>query len=179
MLEGPLAWLDLAEEMLIDALGTHGVGAKTRAGYGLFREDAERREQEERERLEQEEAEKQAQAEADKRRREEEERQRQEGLSEGCRRIEDLQCAVERYRTEGDLQGIRKEVVTAANRLTKPKDDDLFEWTDDDEREAAAKALEECYNEIGWYDPGKKPKKRREGQENRRRADIERISPSR
>ena len=54
VLEGPLAWLELAEEMLIDALSTHGVGAKTRAGYGLFREDAERRKQEEKERRKQE-----------------------------------------------------------------------------------------------------------------------------
>ena len=37
VLEGPLAWLELAEEMLIDALSTHGIGAKTRAGYGLLR----------------------------------------------------------------------------------------------------------------------------------------------
>ena len=36
VLEGPLAWLDLAEEMLIEALSTHGIGAKTRAGYGLL-----------------------------------------------------------------------------------------------------------------------------------------------
>ena len=65
--------------------------------------------------------------------------------------------------------------MTAANRLTKPKDNDLFEWTGDDEREAAAKALEGCYDEIGWYDPKKKTKKQREKQENNRRDDIERI----
>ena len=76
VLEGPLAWLELAEEMLIDALGTHGVGAKTRAGYGLFREDAERRAQEEAERQAQEEAERQAQDDADERKKEEAERQR-------------------------------------------------------------------------------------------------------
>lgn len=36
VLEGPLAWLELAEQMLIAALAQHGIGAKTRTGYGLF-----------------------------------------------------------------------------------------------------------------------------------------------
>jgi CRISPR-associated protein Cmr6 len=36
VLEGPLAWLELAEKMLIAALDQGGIGAKTRTGYGLF-----------------------------------------------------------------------------------------------------------------------------------------------
>lgn len=36
VLEGPPAWLDLAEQMLIAALSGRGIGAKTRTGYGLF-----------------------------------------------------------------------------------------------------------------------------------------------
>ena len=36
VLEGPPAWLDLAEQMLVDALSSRGAGAKTRSGYGLF-----------------------------------------------------------------------------------------------------------------------------------------------
>lgn len=36
VLEGPPAWLDLAEKMLIAALSQRGIGAKTRTGYGLF-----------------------------------------------------------------------------------------------------------------------------------------------
>jgi len=36
VLEGPPAWLELAEEMLTAALSQSGVGAKTRAGYGFF-----------------------------------------------------------------------------------------------------------------------------------------------
>lgn len=40
VLEGPANWLDLAERMLIAALGTRGVGNRTRTGYGLFRETA-------------------------------------------------------------------------------------------------------------------------------------------
>ena len=172
VLEGPLAWLELAEEMLIDALGTHGVGAKTRAGYGLFREEAEKRAQEEAERQAQEEAERQAQEEADERRREEAEHQRREGLSEGHRRIEDLKDQLERFKGAKDQQarnGIREQgVKPAANQLTG----DDFEWTDADEREAAAKALEECYNEIGWHDPKKNKKQK---QEKKRRDDIERI----
>lgn len=36
VLEGPLAWLDLAESMLCAALARQGIGAKTRTGYGLF-----------------------------------------------------------------------------------------------------------------------------------------------
>jgi len=39
VLEGPRGtpgWLDLAEKMLIAALSTRGIGAKTRTGYGLF-----------------------------------------------------------------------------------------------------------------------------------------------
>ena len=35
--EGPSAWLELTERMLVAALTTRGVGAKTHAGYGLFR----------------------------------------------------------------------------------------------------------------------------------------------
>ena len=36
VIEGPPAWLVLAEQILIAALSTRGAGAKTRAGYGLF-----------------------------------------------------------------------------------------------------------------------------------------------
>ncbi|ADC64032.1 type III-B CRISPR module RAMP protein Cmr6 [Allochromatium vinosum] len=36
VLEGPPAWLDLAQQMLIAALSKRGIGAKTRTGYGLF-----------------------------------------------------------------------------------------------------------------------------------------------
>lgn len=36
VLEGPPAWLDLAARMLVGALANHGLGAKTRTGYGLF-----------------------------------------------------------------------------------------------------------------------------------------------
>ena len=36
VIEGPVDWLDLTEQMLISALSTRGIGAKTRAGYGLF-----------------------------------------------------------------------------------------------------------------------------------------------
>ena len=36
VIEGPDDWLDLTEKMLVAALSTQGVGAKTRAGYGLF-----------------------------------------------------------------------------------------------------------------------------------------------
>ncbi len=37
VIEGPAEWLDLAENMLADALVDHGLGAKTRSGYGRFR----------------------------------------------------------------------------------------------------------------------------------------------
>ncbi len=36
VLEGPPAWLDLAEKMLVEALSSRGAGAKTGSGYGLF-----------------------------------------------------------------------------------------------------------------------------------------------
>ena len=36
VIEGPDAWLDLAEQMLVATLTTRGAGARTRAGYGLF-----------------------------------------------------------------------------------------------------------------------------------------------
>lgn len=36
VLEGPVAWLELAAQMLVAALSTRGVGAKTRTSYGLF-----------------------------------------------------------------------------------------------------------------------------------------------
>lgn len=37
VMEGPCAWFELVEDMLIDALHTRGIGAKTRAGYGFFK----------------------------------------------------------------------------------------------------------------------------------------------
>ena len=40
VMEGPCAWLGLAEEMLKDALHERGIGAKTRAGYGFFVREA-------------------------------------------------------------------------------------------------------------------------------------------
>ena len=38
VLEGPVGWLPLTEEILISALSTDGAGARTRAGYGRFSE---------------------------------------------------------------------------------------------------------------------------------------------
>ena len=40
VIEGPPAWLVLAEQILIAALSTRGAGAKTRTGYGLFGTEA-------------------------------------------------------------------------------------------------------------------------------------------
>ncbi len=40
VLEGPVAWLPLAEDMLIAGLSARGAGAKTRTGYGLFAPEA-------------------------------------------------------------------------------------------------------------------------------------------
>ena len=40
VMEGPCAWLGLAEDILTDALHTRGIGAKTRAGYGFFQPEA-------------------------------------------------------------------------------------------------------------------------------------------
>ena len=40
VMEGPCAWLGLAEEILKDALHVRGIGAKTRAGYGFFKREA-------------------------------------------------------------------------------------------------------------------------------------------
>ena len=38
VLEGPMAWLDLAKAMLLATLSQRGIGSKTRTGYGLFDE---------------------------------------------------------------------------------------------------------------------------------------------
>ena len=40
VMEGPCAWLGVAEDILKDALLTRGIGAKTRAGYGFFKQEA-------------------------------------------------------------------------------------------------------------------------------------------
>lgn len=40
VIEGPSTWLELTERMLIAALTTRGIGARTHAGYGLFRTEA-------------------------------------------------------------------------------------------------------------------------------------------
>ena len=40
VMEGPCAWLGLAEDMLKGALYERGIGAKTRAGYGFFVREA-------------------------------------------------------------------------------------------------------------------------------------------
>ena len=161
--------------MLIDALSVRGAGARTRAGYGVFKKDDERQKQEEAERQAQEEAERQAQERSQKTKWKKKPRNDNDGrdYQRDDRRIEDLEHQLERFKKAEDQQarrGIRERVKEAANRLTG----DDFKWTDADERESAAKALEECYNEIGWYDPGRN-RRQRERQENRRRADIERI----
>ncbi len=173
VLEGPLAWLDLAEQMLVNALNTHGVGAKTRAGYGLFETDVELQEEAAQEAVQQQEEEARLEREREELQRQEEEARRREQLSEGHRRIEDLQRTLERFNRAGaphERQGIRSQVIEAANRLTN----DDFDWTDAAERERAATALEECYDEVGWYDPGKN-KKQREKQEKKRRDAIDKI----
>ena len=41
VMEGPCEWLELAADILTDALHTRGLGAKTRAGYGYFSADPE------------------------------------------------------------------------------------------------------------------------------------------
>ena len=40
VMAGPSAWLGLAEDILVDALCTRGIGAKTRSGYGYFKREA-------------------------------------------------------------------------------------------------------------------------------------------
>ena len=40
VMAGPSAWLGLAEQILVDALCTRGIGAKSRAGYGYFKQGA-------------------------------------------------------------------------------------------------------------------------------------------
>ena len=40
VMEGPCAWLGLAKEILVEALHTRGIGAKTRTGYGRFKPNA-------------------------------------------------------------------------------------------------------------------------------------------
>lgn len=176
VLEGPLAWLELAEQMLIDALETRGAGAKTRAGYGLFKEDEKlRKQKEEAERREREEAARR-EKEADEQRREEAERQRRAGLSEGRKRIEDLERQVVKFKEAAGTRrqsGIRKQVKEAANRLIKGD----FDWTNAAEREAAAEALEKCYDTIGWFDPEKKGKQRTK-QKKKRRTNVEKLRSS-
>ncbi len=173
VLEGPLAWLELAEQMLIDALSTRGAGAKTSAGYGLFEEDAARRKQKEREVARQQEETARLKREEGERREQEAEQQRREALSEGRRRLEDIQQTIKKFKeakSDKEKQGIREQVKAAANKLTEGD----FEWTDADERKDAATALEACYDEIGWFDSGKN-KKQRTRQEAKRREAIAKI----
>ncbi len=37
VIEGPVEWLDMVESMLVEALVQRGLGARTRSGYGLFK----------------------------------------------------------------------------------------------------------------------------------------------
>ncbi|WP_006747396.1 RAMP superfamily CRISPR-associated protein [Thioalkalivibrio paradoxus] len=163
VIEGPgAAWLDLARDMLQAALQEHGIGAKTRAGYGYFSEDTERAASYQRmlQDLRESEAREREEAEA---------RAAFDALSDEGKAL---------YRTEEKLTGHlalseaerrmqRSVLVAALNQLT----DAAKSWPPADRRRAA-ELLERAYDAIGWFDPGK-DKKKREKQEAKRRAAIQ------
>ena len=172
VIEGPgAAWLDLALDILEAALLEQGVGAKTRAGYGYFSEDAERgaayrkevrdlrdRKEVERTQRQQEQAAAQAQAAFD-------------ALSEQGKELHraEAELSHDLAHAEAEQRAQRPGLIAVLNHLVEAAQSWPLE-----ERGRAADLLERVYDAIGWFDRGK-GKKQRQKQEAKRRGAIEAL----
>lgn len=170
-LEGPAAWLVLGLDMLEQALLARGIGAKTRAGYGVMAVDAAARHalEAERARAASVAAEaRQAQAAAAALAAE---RDRRDGLSPQARQREDLDAQVEAYRGAAGHTRARllEEIKALINKLREGG-----QALGAEERATLADHLAATYELIGWYDPGQDAKKRFK-QEKKRRDQLDAL----
>ncbi len=170
VLEGPADWLPLALDILEQALCTRGIGAKTRAGYGILRKDEKDNDQLSRGRT----AAELTRAAATRRR--EQQRQAAQQAAElaamapNQRRLREVHDALQAHLElpETTRRQQRQELVGLLNGLLG----EALEWTEAMDRESAATLLTACYDAIGWGDPGQK-KAKRDKQERKRRDQIE------
>jgi len=171
-LEGPTEWLPLAVSMLERALGEHGIGAKTRTGYGIFVHDEPRiaawtkRRSDFREtakRLETQRKQEAQQAAANA---------AFAALAPEQQALETLSGEFKAYRTSSEhaqSEG-RAAFIGQLNRLAEA----AATWSSSEDRAAAVELLTEIYDAIGWGDPGQKKDKRAK-QEKKRRARLDAL----
>ena len=172
-IEGPVAWLPLAEDMLIAALSTHGIGAKTRAGYGTMKLDPQWAKKREAHAAQREEERRKHQAKKEEAARRQAEKAEFNALPEGRKRIVELERMLARISSLDQLsESLRNKVKSSANRLA-----DMDAWSDAEERKDAADLLERVYEVIGWYDPGRN-RKQRDKQHKKKRDAIARVRGS-
>ena len=168
-LEAPLGWQPLLKDMLMQALSRQGLGAKTRAGYGIFRDDIEANK-----RL------KSAQT-ARKVQREKEEVKIQEAAEKAQQQAQFMAMTPERqviatleqdYALYLELPEASKKkeypsFVGKLNQLIK----EASSWSAADDRSSAADLLEKIHDSVGWTQSGLK-KQKRESKERKRREEI-------
>ncbi len=173
VLEGPADWLPLAKQMLVAALTIDGIGAKTRAGYGLFHKD-ETQQQALAKQLAELRAQQQRQAELKHQQAEEARKQALLAtLSPLGRQRVQLEEAFTRYQQQDEMaqKNKRSEFIGKINGLLEQAQQ---AGADSAERLAVADLLTRIYDAIGWGDPGQK-KDKREKQEQKRRQQVERL----
>jgi CRISPR-associated protein Cmr6 len=170
-LEGPAGWLEIARDMAEQALVHHGIGAKTRSGYGVVAVD----EKAEKERKQTQEAAREkadaAQQEREKAQREAAEAARRDQLSPIDRELEDLAVQRDAYLAANPIQQkpLREKIAALVNAILKQGGE-----LSDPDRQRAAVQLTALWDAIGWYDPGTE-KKKRDKQENKRREWIDKM----
>jgi CRISPR-associated protein Cmr6 len=171
-LEGPSGWLALGLDMLEQALTVRGIGAKTRAGYGVMAVDAAARQKQQAARdaaARQAEAERQAQAAAQA---QAAEAARREGLSPAARLLEDLTARVQVYR-DTPVGPPRTKLLEEIKSLINNLIVDGQGLGVVEERAHIADRLAATYDRIGWADPGER--KKREKQEHKRRQQLDAL----
>lgn len=171
-LEGSCEWLEPVLEMLETALCEWGIGAKTRAGYGLCAVDEQHKAARQAQRRGwaaalQAEAEAQAAAEGAR-----QEAARREALTEAARLLEDTAGAFSTYRELGEVARRQERSGFLGNLKTLLRA--AADWPDASDRRLAADLLVSIYDDIGWADPGQK-KARRDKQSAKRRGEVEAL----
>lgn len=172
-LEGPTQLLTLATDILQKTLIQQGVGAKTRSGYGFFREDDRQQQKldEQQEAVRQKLREQQAQREAAAQRLAEEERIAKLSVEE--RELEQLQSELAGYTSKDDLE--KKESRSAFIGKVNAFQKSASRWAEESLRNQAADLLKAIWEGIGWYDPDKKKANQREKQEQKRRNEVAQL----
>lgn len=161
-----LGWQPLVLDMLEQALGQQGVGAKTRAGYGrlMLNEAGHKNWSQQRQKLQQ-----QQQAQRDRVNQAAELARQQAAfaaLSVEQQALKQLEQYFKDYQSPTQALD-RSALIGKLNHLLQ----EAAGWQDADNRNQAAALLEQIYGAVGWGDPGLK-KDKREKQERKRRDAI-------